>query len=44
MLGPFIIIAKYSTSYEFKLLLGIKAYLIFPVELLLKDPNDLLPG
>ncbi len=44
MLSPFIIIAKYSTSYELKLLLRIKAYLIFPVELLLKDPNDLLPS
>ena len=44
MLSPFIIIAKYSTSCELKLLSGIKAYLIFPVELLLKDPNDLLSG
>ena len=44
MLGPFIIIAKHGTSCELKLLLGMKAYPTFPVELLLKDANDLLPG
>ena len=44
MLSPFIIIAKRGTSYEFKLLLGMKAHLTFLVQLLLKDSNDLLPG
>ena len=44
MLGPFIIIAKHGTSCELKLLSGMKAYPIFPVELLLKDPNNPLPG
>ena len=44
MLGPFMIIAKHGTSCELKLLSGMKAYPTFPVELLLKDPNDPLPG
>ena len=44
MLSPFIIIANRGTSYELKFLLGMKAYLTFLVQLLLKDANDLLPG
>ena len=44
MLSPFIIIAKHGTSCELKLLLGMKVYPTFLVQLLLKDPSDLLPG